>query len=536
MVSYSQIFYIDPLDNLEKVKTELKQAKKDKVILVLPEENKNLKNIENLTILKKESQSLGKKITIYSTDPQYKRLAEDCGIEIEESLVGGSFLDKKGEVSFRPSVSDILPRKEIKEELKEETRKEEKTLKEDEKIPSREMSEEKKELPPKKKEGSRLFPLIYLFLLFLIAGGIIFAFTWLPKADIVIVPTSEKVDFEGRFSVERGASFNLEENIVPGTVVVKEKNIEKNFSASSLQEKSEKAKGQVTVYNKDTSSYRFVIGTRFESEDGKVFRSLGMVSIPAGNPDNPSTVDVEVIATEAGAEYNIGPSSFTLPGLKGTPLYDKISAKSTKAMSGGFVGTTKTISKDDLVSAQEEMQKLQDSTEKELKEDILKDLPSSFQFLKDVIVVEKGEISFDKKEGDIGDTFKGASKVKASVLTFKEESVQKIISKIVKEKIKEGIEFQEVLATQKIKYKLLKKEKSLETLNINFEGDENVAWKIDENEIKKAVIGKNPEEFKKYITDETGGKIKDAQLSLWPFYVNKIPTRENRIKIIVQYK
>ncbi len=545
MSEYSQILYIDPEDNIERVRNHIRTSNKNKVVLVLPEENKNLKNIESLTILKKESQGIGKKITIYSTDLYYKRLAEDCGIEIEESLVGGSFLNKEGEVSFRPSVSDILPKREINQE-KEKRETEETVAKEDfswgkEKF----IFEEKQEKEPEKRnelkpvisrKNQKISPFFYLFLISLIAAGVILAINFLPKADIIIVPVSEKVDFDGKFTVERGAEINLNKNILPGTIISKEKTIEKTFSTTNEEEKSEKATGVITIYNKDTSSHKFVIGTRFESSDGKIFRSQSAVSISAGSEENPATAEVNVVADKAGEEYNVPPSDFTIPGLKGTAIYDKISAKSSKAMSGGFVGTTKVISKKDIEAAKQEILGLKTKTIEELKKELLDKFSKEFSFLKDVILTEEGEITFDKKEGEIADSFRGSIKIKAKLLTFKKEDLQKIISKIIKSKIKEGVEFKEILETQKIEYSLLTKDKNVKKLEISFEGEEGVAQKIDESKIKKEIIGKNADQFKKYITEENKGKIKDAKLSLWPFYVERIPIKENRIFVEVKYK
>ena len=113
-MDYQQILYIDPLEKVNQVKDKMAKTKKEKIILVLPAENKNLKNIENLTSLKIEAQKLGKKLTIFSSDPLYQKLAEDCGIEIEKSLIEESFL-KKEEISFRPKIRDILPKKELGE-------------------------------------------------------------------------------------------------------------------------------------------------------------------------------------------------------------------------------------------------------------------------------------------------------------------------------------------------------------------------------------------------------------------------------------
>ncbi len=557
MEEYPQVLYIDPPDDVENVKEKIIKSKRRKIILVLPEENKNLKNIESLTILQREAQIADKEISIYTTDTTYKKLAEDCGIAIEEGLVGGSFLNKKGEVSFRPPVSDILPgrREEVilkkpKEKLEGQKKEKEVEKEEEKKVQeffpaSKEKKEEdfSKNKTPKNKAlktptTKKIKPstIFYLVSLILLIGVGIFAYFWLPSADITLYPATDEINFSGSFWVKKDAKLDLENSVIPGSLIEKEKTIEKSFSPSQEKETAQKARGEIIVYNKSTSPYRFVPGTRFQSSDGKIFKSLDWISIPAGNPDNPSKVEVLVEAEEAGEEYNIKPSTFTLPGLQGTVIYNLVYGKSEKEMSGGFVGKAKIVSEEDILEAEREMKALQEKAVEDLKEEIFKDLPENLDFLKEAVVIDKEEIAFDKKAGDAGEIFKGKTSVKIKLLTFKEEDVRKIISEIVKGEVKDGVEFQEVLSSQVVNYQISEAQGWTEAIHIEFKGNEKVAWKIDEEEVKQKIMGKTYEEFQKYIQEEMKGKIKDSNFVLSPFWTNRIPTRPERVKITVKYE
>jgi hypothetical protein len=50
-------------------------------------------------------------------------------------------------------------------------------------------------------------------------------------------------------------------------------------------------------------------------------------------------VSVVVFADEAGTKYNIAPTTFTIPGLKGSSAFTAVTAKSDAPMAGGFSGT-----------------------------------------------------------------------------------------------------------------------------------------------------------------------------------------------------
>lgn len=537
---YSQIFYIDPHEDVELVKKKLKESHKEKIILVLPEENRSLKNLESFTLLKKEAQILNKKLTIFSTDRHYRQLAEDCGIEIEETLIEAGFF-KEGEIAFRPKVRDILPRSELKKEslktVKISVQKEKGSVKKTISEESFQSQMEKHKRERSVKTGRFTSFLFYTFFFVLVLGGLAFSFLYFPKATIIIIPAGEEIEFSGVFNVEKNGTMDIKTKTVGGFLIEKEKEVEKSFLATGSEKRVDKTKGEVTIFNQTSSLRKFVAGTRFESPEGKIFKSQDYVSIPGGTEQEPGKVEIEVIAAEAGEEYNIGPAVFTLPGLKPYgDLYEKIYAESKESMEGGFIGETKVILKEDTEQAKSEMLKLQDNLLAEAKDEILKEISSILQFLKDEILIKKEEITFDKSEGQIGETFKGKAKIKASLLIPKEEDIQEIIADVVKSKLEEGFEFEEVASTQNIEYKILKSDKEKEILEISFEGKEKVALKIEPGEIKKKIVGMNEEEFRKYIEEEMKDKVQDVEITFWPLWVSKIPEKEDRVFVEIKYE
>ena len=110
-------------------------------------------------------------------------------------------------------------------------------------------------------------------------------------------------------------------------------------TATGISSGGQKASGKVTVYNNYGSApQKLITNTRFQTKDGKVYRIKGAISVPGMG-----MTEAMVYADQAGEEYNIGPSDFTLPGLKGGARFEKVFAKSKTAMSGGSSGNARII-------------------------------------------------------------------------------------------------------------------------------------------------------------------------------------------------
>jgi len=212
-------------------------------------------------------------------------------------------------------------------------------------------------------------------------------------------------------------------------------------------------------------------------------------------------------------------------------------------MKGGFIGETKVVVEEDITEATQEMKRLRENLVDGAREEILEELPSNLRFLEDAVIISKEKITFNKKIGDIGQTFKGRANVTAFILKFEEEDIQRIIASIISNNVKEGIEFEEVVSSLEVDYEILEseiKKCNIEDgtckMEVGFQGKEKVAWKVTAEEVKTGILGKDEQGFENYIKEDMKGKIERAELKLWPFWVNSIPKKENRVFIQVEYK
>ncbi|GAI28904.1 unnamed protein product, partial [marine sediment metagenome] len=186
----------------------------------------------------------------------------------------------------------------------------------------------------------------------------IFCYLTLSKAEIEIWPESEVLTFETKLTIDKTAeNVDFSNKVILGKIFEAEKTITEEFSSSGTVLKEKKAEGVIRVYNAYSTSPQVLIArTRFVSDGGKLFRTPTKITIPGGHYENgkfvPGYLDVQVKADQPGLEYNIDPSTFSIPGFAGTARYTKFYGKSFQAMTGGFSEEVPQVTQEDLDQAQ----------------------------------------------------------------------------------------------------------------------------------------------------------------------------------------
>lgn len=105
-----------------------------------------------------------------------------------------------------------------------------------------------------------------------------------------------------------------------------------------------KATGMMRIYNTSATAQPLVATTRFLSTGNVLFRLKAGVVVPANG-----FIDAEVAADKDGKEGNIGPDSFTIPGLD-VARQKEVYGKTESAMQGG-VRTQGVVSQKDIDTA-----------------------------------------------------------------------------------------------------------------------------------------------------------------------------------------
>jgi hypothetical protein len=181
-------------------------------------------------------------------------------------------------------------------------------------------------------EGRSRFPfvtLIICLLVILVSVGALFYFS---KAEVDVTPSSVSAAIQSSFNASESAGG------LPFQIITAQKIATQSVQGSGTKTVNTSASGTITIYNTQAKSQTLITNTRFATVSGLVFRIHSAVKIPGGSVANPGSITATVYADQPGSTYNIGATSFTIPGFAGTQLASEVYAQSTDSMTGGASG------------------------------------------------------------------------------------------------------------------------------------------------------------------------------------------------------
>ena len=352
-----------------------------------------------------------------------------------------------------------------------------------------------------------------------------------PKAEISVWPQKTPLTMKTQVVVSKNTSQGAE--VIIGEVKTEECSSSQEFSATGVKSLSTKASGTIRVYNAyATTPQTLIANTRFVSDDGKLFRTPQKIVIPGAHYEGskliPGELDIMVEAGEAGDEYNIGPSTFSLPALAGTSRYTAFYAKSFGSMAGGSQGQTTQVTAQDLTSAEESLAfTAKDNCQKVLQASLS---PEEYVINEEALKSEVIEVTPLAKTGQEVEKFTLNIKVKATALIFKKSDLENFAKSYIMGKVPEGKQLdQNSVACSYLPQSVdLAKGKIVLSVEVSAETYLN----IDENSIKEASRSQSPEEVKASLRQFS--EINDFQVRLWPFWANKTPFEVEGIAVKIR--
>ena len=371
---------------------------------------------------------------------------------------------------------------------------------------------------------------VFFLILLVLAAGV-FGLFFFTKIEIKIWPSTEFLILEKEITIDSEAEkSDIEKGILLAEVFETQKSASGEFPATGKFLKKEKARGILTVYNGFSVSSRSLIPSRFISADGKLFWSTKTVTIPGAKYEKgkliPGKLEVEVEAAESGEEYNIEPSTFALPALAGSSSYTTIYAKSFSPMAGGFIGQVSQVTKEDLEKAKNILVEEAENKGKEfLRETLPKDFVLAEQTISQQIIEAKGLAEI----GAEAELFNEQVKVKLEGLGFKKLELEEFARKIISLNIEEGKKFQEKSIEINYSFLNLPSTTFLGKVVLSLEIKAKIYSDIDEEGLKKALLGKSLKETKLFLDNLKG--IERIEVKSWPFFSKKIPEDINKVKI-----
>jgi hypothetical protein len=365
----------------------------------------------------------------------------------------------------------------------------------------------------------------------------VFAYLFLPKATVHVKlkTLTQNADFEFEGSLKT-TDPSVESKAIPVRLIEEDQEITRSFDTTGKASLADqKARGSVIVYNEyNVEKQLLVASTRLLSQDGKVFRLLSGVTVPGMTTINgkvePGVIEASIVADQPGQEYNIAPTSFSIPGFEGSPKYAKFHAKSSSTMSGG--GTS---GSDVAAVSDQDIAKAKKTLELEIRyaaaEFVNKHLESGEQFLADAIDVAVISSSASPQSGAVTDTFEYHVKMHIRAFVFSEEDLKKMAGTLLEQQQSSkasGLS----LRTVDVQYGEPTADFTFGTLRINAHAVAHFESGIDENRLKSELLGQNESDIATLLQKYT--QIDTISLELWPeFLANRIPTRADRVNIII---
>lgn len=558
--------YIRVDEEIPSIVNKIKKCAEKEITLIIPRNAFILNNVINLKILKKEAEELDKKILVITADDGAPIKNENISIESVKYLKrkavssiaennGFSILEKDskiddlsdknreaGIVHKKIAMADVV-KKEIREfdekkaynknsfgkqqeNFEKISVKNDKALKEERFIGSLKIKKRTLTLPSISSKIAALF----IFTSFA-AVSLAVAFI-LPKADIAISLKTEIAPYDFEFIADESLKkIDVANSKIPLQKIEVASEESETYPVTGKKHVQEMASGEITVFNEYSSTpQRIVATTRFLSKEGdKLFRINEAVTIPGFSRvegvDVPGQVTIKVYADKPGEDYNIKPTSFSLPGLQGSPKYNSIYARSTKAMSGGIDKEVLYFSEGDYITAKE---KLAGIAREKNEKNFLGKISEDALLLEDTKKEEELEINTDVKTGDVANNFQ----MNVKIITGANLILKADLDEIINEKLASR------LATNK---KFLENSRSYQIgkTAINQDGgiiisahvNQKLITKIDAENLKKEIAGKSEAELKTYFSNMSG--VESANISLWPFWVKSIPSSYEKINITI---
>ncbi|MBI5731903.1 MAG: hypothetical protein HY982_00910 [Candidatus Magasanikbacteria bacterium] len=340
------------------------------------------------------------------------------------------------------------------------------------------------------------------------------------KAEISLILKPKNIKIDALLNVALKAA---DKNQIPGLVLAIPVQGEKVFAVEGEGTGTPSiAAGRVTIFNNSKRVQPLVATTRLLTPENVLFRIKKNVVVPAGDK-----VEVEVGADKPGAEGNIKPSKFIIPGLP-EYLQKSIYAESFEAMTGG-VKYIKVLNQSDIEKAQNNLwEEIYQKGQTQLKAAATASSTAYSAFLFSFV---KGKAASEAKTGSETDKFLVRAEGKMAGVFFAPAALAKFLT----ERINAELENNEAVAG----------ELSAPALEINkydavgktaeIRVAQNVSIKINYLEDildKPKILGQKKEIAEEYLKSLPW--IEKAEIKTSPSWFRQLPKEMGKIKINIK--
>lgn len=283
----------------------------------------------------------------------------------------------------------------------------------------------------------------------------------------------------------------------------------------------DKASGYVTLINESAKDQPLVATTRLISQEGVLFRIQNFVTVPAQGQ-----VEVFVKADVTGKAGEIGASKFTVPGLNATQQ-TQIYGVSVAAMTGG-IQYVRVLTQADIETAATA-----------LSADILAEAKQALSTGVDRTVLdgESYEIltlsqTADAAAGAEVGSFNLTLEQKITAVYYPKTVVQSYAERLLAEQVPDGFRVSLInSATMRAEVEDIDTTNGEASISVYLDGLAIISEDA-QTLVKDRFVGRAPHEVLTLL--RASEAIQDVSVSFTPFWLKRVPTLQDHIKIIIE--
>ncbi len=356
--------------------------------------------------------------------------------------------------------------------------------------------------------------------LLLITGSVILLASF-ANAKVTVTPNSKSATLAEQFTATFGTG-DFQYQIITVT-----KTVSAPVPSETTETVNDPSHGTIVISNTQASPQTLIKNTRFESTDGHIFRIHDGIVVPAGSETKPGTVSVVAYADMGGDGYNIGPSTFTLPGLKGSKMFTQVTAKSDAPMAGGFSGTRASVSQATRDTQNAESKKALDT---QLLEEAKSKLPEGY------VIIPGSTFTKYLPQTDTAGTKAGQVNVNLQGTLTAIAFSNGALAKVVASKTVGTYNYEPVHLLEPEKLTVIPQDANTipdgtAPFTFTLKGETQVVWDMDSSKITAAIAGKTKDSAKTILLSLH--EIDHAVLEVRPFWKQSFPTDPSDITVIV---
>jgi hypothetical protein len=531
-------------EDIAQVIQRIKTLKDREVVFELEKGSVLLDNSNNLKLMKKTGEVMGKKIWISTDDDMGKILARKAevlyGEEVAPKVVRPMPRVKRSDV--KPRFSDIMGPKRAPMMTAHRPVSFPKAISSAMPIPD--LTRVKAAAPKLRVSWPKLsfkasFSKIFILCMIVLVLGAFALAVLLPQAAITVYARSEPVTRDIEITVDKNArTIDAGKLVIPGSVVSREASLTKTFPATGTKQTGTKAVGEVTIYNFTKNTLTLRAGTtvlvagdkRFVfTKDATNIRPTARIGsgdeqeIDQSSLTPPVPVTAEVIGDSSNLPAN---TQFEIrnSALGNNP---NVYAVNATALTGGTQKNITVVSQADIDKATAELtESLASQAEADLNAEA--NAGTTTKLLPSAVTHEVLGKAASRNPNDEATNFDMTIIGKVTGLTYQQEDVENIaLDKINSVLSEDKYLLPEAKKDVTAKFKNLDLAAGKGTMSVHFETI--AAYRVNDANLTKILAGKNANEIKEILLMKPEIDRVDVEFS--PFFVNKAPRFNGKIYI-----